>query len=223
MIKRPNPWPRLRARILALALAIGLTSLAFAARAQDQPPEKKTTASKPTATGRAGSTLKSWAELRAGLKNYPAQQLDRMKQSILSLRIVRRPHTVLQGYEPEPALWQGLTGFYDFIKGRELDMYTEQPGIPEFFPTRDAYYDFLDTIIPAMRDRAFERNRLLAYRIHEIKTTGADADVTISITSDDSLRLGKYMVFHQRWSSLGLRWYPGKISAEPATIWERVK
>lgn len=215
-IKRAIPLGHWRTATLA-AVAM-LAVVAFSFRAQGQ--EKKAPQAPPRSPG---SPRESWSELRAEAKAYPAKQWAATKKAIRSLRIVRRPHAVLQGYDAEPELWKSMTSFYDLIKGRELDMYAEQPGIPEFFPSREAYYDFLDTILPAMRDRQFERNRLLSYRVHEIKSVGQEADVIISIKSDDSLRIGKSMVFHQRWLSQGYRWYPGKVTADAATIWERIK
>jgi hypothetical protein len=211
-------------RVLVVLLGLILAGTALAARAQETPPEKKPAPPPRSGAPRLpGLPLKSWREMQAEAKAYPAKQLAEMKKTIRSFRIVRQPRAVISGYDANPDLWKSLTGFYDFIKGRELDMYAEQTGIPEFFPSREAYYDFLDTIVPAMRDRAFERNRLLSYRVHEIKITDDSADVTMSIVSDDSLHLGKSMVFRQHWISQGYRWYPGKVAADAATVWEKVK
>ena len=110
---------------------------------------------------------KSWVEQRAELKEALPRKVSEWRTRIERLRIVRRPRTVLSAYQADPSLWESMARFYDFIKMRELDVYEEQEGIPGFFPDRDTYYDFLDTMLPAMRDRRFERNRILCYQVHE--------------------------------------------------------
>ncbi|HUT53241.1 MAG TPA: hypothetical protein VM658_07610 [bacterium] len=172
------------------------------------------------------SKLKSWPEIKAELKKGVPAKWEDLRTSVARLKIVRRPKTVLSDYPEDEQLWKAVTGFYDFIRGRELDVSYEQPGIPDFFPDRDTYYDFLDTILPAMRDRSFERNRLLSYQVHSIteppETPGA-AEAVMSITSDDILPFKKVMVFRQSWSVGAKGWYPGKIKADPATYWERIR
>jgi len=167
---------------------------------------------------------KTWSEYRAELIEYIPGKLAEYRARIERLRIVTRPDRVLEGYDDNPALYIAITSFYHYIRGRELDVYYEQEGIPDFFPDRDAYYDFLDTMLPAMRDRKFERNRLLEYRIHAIEPVGRDeAEVVMSIESDDIFPFGKIMVYRQTWS-YGMRgWYPGKVHTEPATYWERIR
>jgi hypothetical protein len=199
------------------ALTVGLTALGLVfllhppsvARAQDELP--------------AGS---SWAQFRAELERKLPARIEEVKTRIQRMRLVRRPKSSLSSYDDDPALWNSITGFYDYIKGRELDVYYEQPGIPDFFPDRGAYYDFLDTILPAMRERKFERNRILEYEVHEIaKVEGepGQAEVLISVTSDDILPFGKIMICRQRWIRSPRGWYPGKISADIATYWERIR
>ena len=169
---------------------------------------------------------KSWAQRKAEIKNILPEKREEYKNRLKRLRIVRRPKTFLSSHQADPSLWEAMTGFYDYISTRELDVYEEQEGIPGFFPDRDSYYDFLDTVLPPMRDRRFERNRLLEYRIHEISPlldSPDKVDVTISVTSDDIFPFGKIMICTHQWIRGADGWYPGKVSAEPATWWERIR
>ena len=169
---------------------------------------------------------KSLNEQKAELKQAWPNQVKEWKARWQSLRIIARPKTALSSYEANPEFFKAVTSFYDFIKGRELDVYNEQEGIPGFFPDREAYYNFLDTILPAMRERKFERNRLLSYQVHEIMPYPqnlSQMEVMISVTSDDLLRFGKLLIFRQQWLLGPSGWYPGKISADPATYWEKVR
>ena len=169
---------------------------------------------------------RTWADIKAGIKKGLPSKYEEARTNITRLKIVRRPPAVLSAYEADQELWNAVTRFYSFIKGRELDVYYEQPGIPDFFPDRNTYYDFLDTMLPAMRDRRFERNRLLEYQVHDIKPAPDDpakVEVLMSITSDDVLPFKKIMVFRQQWLIGPAGWYPGKVSAEPATYWERIR
>jgi hypothetical protein len=227
-----RPAPGLSARLLA-GLVLVLFLLAAPARAQEPPPPENqpappatAPAPPPTAAGVAGAADKSWAqfqsELRDAIPNFIAENKLRWQR----LRIVRRPKQALSGYEADPGLWKNLNDFYAFILNRELDVYEEQEGLPAFFPDRPAYYDFLDTIIPAMRERKFERNRILAYQVHEIapvpEQTG-QVTVLMSVTSDDALPFKKLMIYRQAWIQTPSGWYPGKVAAEAATWWERIR
>lgn len=168
---------------------------------------------------------KSLREWKSDFQNWWPQQKAEFQERRSRLKVVRRPETVLHGYDPDPALWEAVTKFYDHLKSRELDVIYEQEGIPDFFPDRSTYYNFLDTMLPAMRDRRFERNRLLDYQVHAITQDPArpdEATVLLSITSDDLLPFGKLMVFRQAWLRQ-YRWYPGKVEADPATYWERIR
>lgn len=198
----------------ATALAAGLTVLLAAGpgAGQDQPSEK--------------AKEKSWAERKIELQEWWPKQKRGLQERMARAKLVRRPETVLKGYEADPSLWDALTRFYDYIKDRELDVYYEQDGIPEFFPDREAYYNFLDTMIPAMRDRYFERNRIQDYQIHGVMPDPSHSDrviVQISVTSDDLLPFKKLMVFKEQWIRGPRGWYPGKVAADPATYWERVR
>jgi len=132
--------------------------------------------------------------------------------------------TGLAGFPENEALYKACTSFYDFLVYKELDMYHDQPGIRRFFPNRESYYDFLDTIIPAMRDRNFERHRILSYIINEIvlEDTG-NATVRVKFTSDDVLPFGKVMTVDHEWHRGVSGWYPGKIDAPKATRWEKLR
>jgi len=168
----------------------------------------------------------SRAELKLRAKEYFPKKIEELKERIRRFRIVTRPNQVLDEYPENPALFIAINSFYGYIEKRELDIYQEQEGIPRYFPVRDEYYEFLDTMLPAMRDRKFERNRLLTYDVHAIDEVEGKRDevmVTMSITSDDTFPFGKIMVYKHRWI-YGIRgWYPGKIEAEPATYWERIR
>jgi hypothetical protein len=170
--------------------------------------------------------IKSWADFKAELRKGIPAKWEGLRTDVARLKIVRRPRTVLAEFPDDERLWRAVTGFYDFIKGRELDVSYEQPGIPDFFPDRESYYDFLDTMLPPMRDRRFERNRLLTYKVHSItepQDQPGKAEVLMSITSDDIFPFKKIMVFSQTWSIGSNGWFPGKVKAAPATYWERIR
>jgi hypothetical protein len=217
------------ARLLA-GLVLVLFLLAAPARAQEPPsPENQPTppADAPAPTSSvAGFADKSWAQFRSEMREAIPNFIEENKLRWQRMRIVRRPKQTISGYEADPALWQNLNDFYAFIRNRELDVWEEQEGLPAFFPDRAAYYDFLDTIIPAMRDRKFERNRILAYQVHEIAPVPEQAGqvtVTMSVTSDDTLPFKKLMIYRQTWVQTPSGWYPGKVSADVATWWERIR
>ncbi len=167
-----------------------------------------------------------WQKTKKEAREWLPTRVEDARDKISRMKIVKRPETVLDSYSQSPELLEAINSFYDFIKGRELDVYEEQEGLPDFFPDRDAYYDFLDTVLPAMRDRKFERNRVLEYQVHAIEPVEGEpgiVDVTMSVTSDDVLPFKKLMVYHQRWEIGAMGWFPGKISADPATYWERIR
>ncbi len=168
---------------------------------------------------------KTWAEYRIELERYIPEKVEAARERLARLKIVTRPERVVEDFEESPALVVAIESFYDYIRGRELDVYYEQDGIPAFFPDRDQYYDFLDTMLPAMRDRKFERRRLLDYKVHRIELSGSgdSARVQMSISSDDVLPFGKIMVYEHTWEYGARGWYPGKVEAEPATYWERLR
>ncbi len=177
----------------------------------------------------------NWEEIKEDAKNWLPNQIEDAKAWIESLEVIDRPETVLESYEEQPGLWKTITLFYNFIKGKELDVYREQRGIPQFFPNRSEYYDFLDTILPAMRARRFERNRLLTYEVHSIEhclkdpsdpESGKAPDkikVELTITSDDTYPFGKIMTYTHFFHFSKRGWYPGKIEAPPATLWEKIR
>lgn len=177
----------------------------------------------------------SWEELKEEARNWLPNQIEDAQAWLESLRVVERPDTVIESYDETPRLWKSINNFYNFIKGKELDIYQEQRGIPRFFPNRSKYYDFLDTILPAMRERRFERHRLLSYEIHSIEHCLKDPEdpesgkdrkkvkVTMTITSDDTYPFGKVMTYTQFFHLAEEGWYPGKIEAPPATLWEKIR
>jgi hypothetical protein len=204
---RPRAWLRKLAAVMMAAVWLGGLSAE-------------------AAEPKLASLPKSWPEMKAEFKKGIPKKWDEMKENVARLKVTRRPKTTVSSYEAAPELWTAVTSFYDFIQGRELDVIYEQPGIPDFFPDRDAYYNFLDTMLPAMRDRRFERNRVLAYKVHEISAseeTPDEATVVMSITSDDALPFKKVMIFREQWVHGPKGWYPGKITADPATYWERIR
>ena len=171
----------------------------------------------------------SWAQFKKQAKDAWPNFVEDTKLRLKRMRIVRRPKTVLTAYEADPDLWKNLSAFYDFITKRELDVWEEQEGMLGYFPDRAAYYDFLDTMIPAMRERKFERNRLLKWAVHEITPLPDEegqpkkVKVVMSMTSDDTYPIGKTMVYSQTWIQSPTAWYPGKVDADVATWWERLR
>ena len=172
------------------------------------------------------SSDKSWEDLKKKLAKGVPDEVKNTKEHLERAKIVKRPETELTSFESSVTLWISINSFYKYILKRELDIYEEQEGIPGYFPDRAAYYDFLDTVLPAMRDRRFERNRILDYKIHEISPVEDEPgsyDVVISVDSDDIFPFGKLMIFHQRWRNGPKGWYPGKVEAKPATWLERIR
>jgi hypothetical protein len=167
-----------------------------------------------------------WEKTKKEIENWGPDRVKEIKTWAESLRLVRVPENVMTSFDDDPALWKSATAFYDYIQNRELDVYQEQQGLPYFFPNRAAYYDFLDTMLPAMRDRRFEKNRILTYAIHGITVDFEDpqkAYLLMSATSDDTFPFGKVMVYHHTFLRSSRGWYPGKVSAESATFWEKVR
>jgi hypothetical protein len=194
---------------ILIAALIGLTLAPLPAQAQDWTKVEK-----------------FWAETKTEAKNWLPDRIEETKEWAHSLRVVRRPEEVITSFEDDPQLWKSLTLFYDYIRGRELDVWAEQQGMPLYFLDRAAYYDFLDTMLPAMRERRFERNRLLEYTVHSITFDPDDptqADVLMSGTSDDTFPFDKIIVYHHRWLRSPRGWYPGKVEAESATYWEKIR
>jgi len=134
-----------------------------------------------------------------------------------------RPKPALENYPDHPDLWQAVTGFYDFLKLKQLDGYYDQPDIRARFPSQEAYYDFLDTALPPMRSRRFEQNRILAYTIRSITPAPTAALVKITFLSDDILPFGKVVTVEQQWIRGPQGWFPGKIQAPKATFWDKLR
>lgn len=134
-----------------------------------------------------------------------------------------RQHPALSDYPDDPELWRAAERFYEFLKLKQLDGFYDQPGLREFFPDRDSYYDFLDTILPPMRERRFERNRILDYRVRQIQTELGQARITVSFLSDDLLPFGKVMTVEHRWILGAAGWYPGKVEAPKANLWDKLR
>ena len=68
---------------------------------------------------------KSWAERKLGLKEALPKRAEQTWEKLRRLRVERRPRQVLTGND-NAELWSAIAKFYDFIKGRELDVYEEQ-------------------------------------------------------------------------------------------------
>lgn len=129
----------------------------------------------------------------------------------------------LEAYPEDPALWAAVTGFYDYLQFKQLDGYYDQPGIRQWFPDREPYYDFLDTVLPPMRERRFERNRIIGYTVHEIKPAEAGAVVRVTFRSDDTLPFGKVMTVEQSWRVGPNGWVPGRVEAPKAGLWDKLR
>lgn len=134
-----------------------------------------------------------------------------------------RRNPTLADYPDNPELMQAATRFYEFLKLKQLDGLYDQPGIRGFFPNRERYYDFLDTALPPMRERRFERNRILDYRIRAIQGQGEQTQIRVSFLSDDVLPFGKVMTVEQQWILGAEGWYPGKVKAPKAHFWDKMR
>lgn len=134
-----------------------------------------------------------------------------------------RQSPTLTDYPDHPELWQAATRFYDFLELKQLDGYYDQPGLRGFFPNRETYYDFLDTVLPPMRERRFERNRVLDYRIRDIQPEGEQAQIRVTFLSDDVLPFGKVVTVEHQWVLGAEGWYPGKVQAPKAHFWDKIR
>jgi len=138
-----------------------------------------------------------------------------------------RTRPALENYPPNPELWQAVTGFYDFLKLKQLDGFYDQPELRGRFPSQEAYYDFLDTVLPPMRARRFEQNRILAYTIRSITPPATEdpafAQVKITFRSDDVLPFGKVVTVEQQWLRGSQGWFPGKVQAPKANFWDKLR
>jgi hypothetical protein len=126
----------------------------------------------------------------------------------------------------EPAeLYQTVTSFYDYLGTRELDSYEDKEEIQARFEDQSEYYAFLDTMLPAMWDRKFERNRITGYQVLAITLNEdqTEAWVKIWIKSDDTLPFGKVMTYSQRFYSRKFNWYPAEIKAPRVNILEKYR
>jgi len=127
---------------------------------------------------------------------------------------------------PEPAeSYQQFSAFYRFLQYKDLDSFADKLEIQSRFEDQDHYYFFLDTILPAMWERKFERNRILDFQILglEVDPEQTQAWVEVWIYSDDTLPFGKVMTFKQRWYFKQFNWYPSEIKAGKATVWEKYR
>jgi len=128
--------------------------------------------------------------------------------------------------QPEPLeLYQSVGYFYDSLLYRDLDSFADKDKIRTLFQNEDDFNMFLDSILPAMWERRFERNRILDYQILSIELSEDEetAWVKIWILSDDIYPFGKVMTFSQRWYLRFVNWYPAEIKAKKASIWEKLR
>ena len=128
--------------------------------------------------------------------------------------------------QPEPLeLYQSVCYFYDSLLYRDLDSFADKDKIRTLFQGEDDFNIFLDSILPAMWERKFERNRILDYQIRAIEL-GEDEEtawVKIWILSDDTYPFGKIITFSQRWYLRFVNWYPAEIKTQKATFWEKFR
>lgn len=122
-------------------------------------------------------------------------------------------------------LYQEIVSFYKFIQYKDLDSFADKLEIQSRFEDQDHYYFFLDTILPAMWERKFERNRIKDFQILglEVDEDETQTWVEIWILSDDTLPFGKVMTFKQRWYLKHSNWYPAEVKAKKATVWEKYR
>ncbi len=127
---------------------------------------------------------------------------------------------------PSPQdLYQKVVEFYDFLRNKDLDSFAYKLELQAKFQDQEHFYAFLDTILPAMWERNFERNRILDYQILslELEPSGDSAWVEVWILSDDTLPFGKVMTFKHRWYQSYFTWYPAEIKAPKPTLWEKYR
>lgn len=131
----------------------------------------------------------------------------------------------LKEYPPDEALFSKANDFYSFLCYKDLDSFGDRFEIQNYFEDQESYYNFIDTIIPAMRERRFERNRILSYEILGIShlPDSPTAWVKVWIESDDVLPFGKVMIFEQRWVLKNLSWLPKEVKAKKATWIEKIR
>ena len=144
---------------------------------------------------------------------------------LVAMTACARPKPGLGEFSEQPELYKEAVRFYEFIKYKELDVFMEQEELKDYFPDRKAYYSFLDTILPPMRDRRFERNRIIGYTIHKIHMdpAGNRAHIKVTFYSDDTLPFGKVLPALHEWIKGPEGWYPGKIVAPQATWWDKLR
>jgi hypothetical protein len=126
----------------------------------------------------------------------------------------------------EPAeVYQAAASFYDFLVSRDLDSFADKDEMLSRFQDQIHFEAFLDSIIPAMWARNFERNRIIAYQILAIDLNDdqTEAWVKIWIRSDDTLPFEKVMTYSQRWYNYKSIWYPSEIKAGKPNIIEKYR
>lgn len=130
----------------------------------------------------------------------------------------------LKTHEPEE-LYQATTSFYDYLLMRDLDSFADKDEIRARFEDQNQFYAYLDTMLPAMWERKFERNRVIKYQILaiELNEDQTEAWVKIWIKSDDTLPFGKVMTFSQRWYTHKFIWYPAEVKAPKASVLEKYR
>jgi len=126
----------------------------------------------------------------------------------------------------EPAeIYEAVASFYDFMLRRDLDSFEDLHEMRARFEDQSHWDSFLDTLLPAMWERKFERNRILEWQVLAIDMNEdqTEAWVKIWIKSDDTLPFGKVMTFSHRWYNYRFLWYPAEIKAPKPTIIEKYR
>ena len=124
-----------------------------------------------------------------------------------------------------PELNEAVTDFYNFLLHKDIDSFADKNEMQSRFQDQDKFYTFLDTILPAMWERNFERNRINEYSVlaMDLNADQSEAWVKVWIKSDDSLPFGKVMTFSQRWYIYKATWFPAQIKAPKATPLEKYR
>jgi hypothetical protein len=142
---------------------------------------------------------------------------------LLLLACAQKPPALKAPASPE--LFENVNTFYSFLVNRDLDSFADKNEIQSRFQDLKNYEAFLDSLLPAMWARKFERNRIRDFQILDMKFNPeqTEAWVKIWVKSDDILPFGKVMTFEHRWYAYKFLWYPAEIKAPKPTIIEKYR
>jgi len=142
---------------------------------------------------------------------------------LLLLACAQKPPAIKSPESPE--LYETVKAFFEFLVNRDLDSFADKNEMQSRFQDLSRFEAFLDSILPAMWARHFERNRIREFQIltMDLNPDQTEAWVKIWVKSDDTLPFGKVMTFSQRWYAYKFLWYPAEIKAPKPTIIEKYR